>query len=485
MTEELRRGPAPRETGAENALPTQRLSQEFQNLATAVAERALASLTGKIDNLAGRLTNYVEHGGTGLISAVTGGKDGRGLLNKVTGGKGAGGLLGGLTGKLTEKLSTGEGGGLLGALTGGDGGGHPMRAALMAFAKEKIKGIFGGAGKGGKGGGKKLKVTNIVESIDVGAPLRVAYNQWTQFQDFPTFMKKVETVEQKSDEKLGWKVHIWWSHRTWESTIVEQIPDSRIIWRSQGPKGHVDGAVTFHALAPEMTRVLLVLEYHPQGFMEKTGNIWRAQGRRARLELKHFRRHVMTNVLLHPDELEGWRGEIRDSAVVKDHETAVREEQEREARERGEAPVEAAAEAPEEEREEAPEEMAEREEEGAEEAREEELEEVPEEELEEAEHKEEPEEEPEVAPLRERPREYATTGAPHRGRPTSEPVQRRASQQRRESYRAQQSHRGRPEAEEGPGAGDEGAEPARPPVRRRTAEGQAARPSRRPGEQGE
>lgn len=73
----------------------------------------------------------------------------------------------------------------------------------------------------------------------------------------------------------------------------------------------------------------MVLEYHPGGFFEKTANLWRAVGRRARLELKHFQRHVMTESLLHPDDIEGWHGEIRDKQVVKDDETARREEQDR------------------------------------------------------------------------------------------------------------------------------------------------------------
>ena len=310
-TEQTREGPL---KAGINELPTARLGQEFQNLATAVAERALSNVTKKIDGLAGRLTGYVEDGSSGLIEAVTG-KSGSGMLST---------LVGGLTG--------GSGvSGLIGSLTGsdGEGGGHPMRAALATYAKEKIKGIFSrGGGGGGKGKSKKLKLINIVESIDIGAPLRVVYDQWTQFEQFPSFMKKVETVNQKADEKLDWKAQIWWSHRTWESTIIEQTPDKLIIWRSQGPKGYVDGAVTFHAVTPDMTRVLLVLEYHPQGMFERTGNLWRAQGRRARLELKHFRRHVMTQALLRPDEVEGWRGVIHESQVVKDHETAVREEQE-------------------------------------------------------------------------------------------------------------------------------------------------------------
>jgi len=170
---------------------------------------------------------------------------------------------------------------------------------------------------GSKGkGGNKMKVTNIVEQIDIGVPINLAYDQWTQFAEFPKFMKKVENVEQVSDEKLKWKAQVFWSHRTWESTIVEQVPNDRIVWRSTGDKGYVDGAVTFHELGPNLTRVILLLEYHPKGFFEKTGNLWRAPGRRVRLEFKHFQRHVMSDALLHPEDVEGWHGEIRDSEVV-------------------------------------------------------------------------------------------------------------------------------------------------------------------------
>jgi len=189
----------------------------------------------------------------------------------------------------------------------------------MTGLKEKIK-------QAGRGGQRKLKLTNIVETIDVGVPLRLAYDQWTQFEDFPTFTKKVEQAEQTEEGKSTWKAQVWWSHRTWEATIVEQVPDDHIIWRSEGAKGHVDGAVSFSELAPNLTRICLVMEYHPQGFFERTGNLWRAQGRRARLELKHFRRHMMAHALLEADEIQGWRGEIRDGEVVKSHEDALEEE---------------------------------------------------------------------------------------------------------------------------------------------------------------
>ena len=173
-------------------------------------------------------------------------------------------------------------------------------------------------------------MTTIIEELDIGLPLRTTYDLWTQFADFPSFMKKVETVEQESDEKTNWTAKVFWSRRTWEATIVEQVPDSHIVWRSTGAKGHVDGAVSFTELGPNLTRVLLVMEYWPKGLFEHTGNLWRAQGRRARLEFKHFRRHAMTNVILRQEDVEGWRGEIRDSEVVKTHEEALAEERARE-----------------------------------------------------------------------------------------------------------------------------------------------------------
>jgi Polyketide cyclase / dehydrase and lipid transport len=210
--------------------------------------------------------------------------------------------IGATTQRLTDYSENGGGPGLLGAITG--------------------KGSKGGGGKG-----KPLKVTNIVEQIDVGVPVRVAYDQWTRFTDFPSFMKKVEEVDQPEDTKVNWKAQIFFSHRNWESDIIEQVPDRRIVWQSKGPKGTVDGAVTFQELGSDLTRICLVLQYHPQGFFENTGNLWRAPGRRARLELKHFVRHVMTEAILHPDDIKGWRGEIHDGEVTKSPDEAEDEEQ--------------------------------------------------------------------------------------------------------------------------------------------------------------
>jgi hypothetical protein len=243
--------------------------------------------------------------------------------------KNLGGRLEDATGKLQHAA---DNGGLLGKTAKNVAkGDNPAKAAVKGAAgglKDKVKDKIPGLGGGGGGGGAKaLKATIIQEEIDIGAPVNVVYDQWTLLQEFSDFMKKVHNVEQDEEVKVDFKAQVFWSHRTWEATIEEQIPDELIHWRSSGEKGHVDGTVTFHELAPRLTRVIVVLEYYPQGFMERTGNIWRAQGRRARLELKHFRRHVMMNVMHDAEELEGWRGEIREGEVERTHEDVVEEEQ--------------------------------------------------------------------------------------------------------------------------------------------------------------
>jgi uncharacterized membrane protein len=262
-----------------------RLKSVSQDLAKALGDKAMSTAGEKL---------------TGLSDKLEGVADGGPLKQAVAKG-----------GEAAAKGDSPIGGALKGAVSG---------------VKDKIT---GGGGKGG-GSPKATKSTNIVEQIDVGVPIKVAYNQWTEFGGFPSFMKKVENVESPDDNKLQWKAQIFWSHRRWEATVLEQIPDERIVWRSKGEKGHVDGAVTFHELGPNLTRILIVLEYYPQGLMERTGNLWRAQGRRVNVELKHFRRHVMTRTILDPDAVEGWRGTIEDGEVVQTHEEALEEEEQQE-----------------------------------------------------------------------------------------------------------------------------------------------------------
>ncbi|MGV9426142.1 SRPBCC family protein [Streptomyces sp. NPDC003656] len=206
-------------------------------------------------------------------------------------------------------------------------GKSPAQAAMSAgvshlkeSVKDKVKGLFG---KGRKAGGGKSKSVTIVEDIDVGVPVREAYDQWTQFQEFSTFAKGVVSVEKADDTSSNWKVKVAKSTRSWKANVTEQVPDERITWTTEGAKGTVKGVVTFHAVTDDLTKVLLVLEYFPKGLFEKTGNIWRAQGRRARLDLKLYRKFLM----MRGEATDGWRGEIRDGEVVVPHEEAVEREE--------------------------------------------------------------------------------------------------------------------------------------------------------------
>lgn len=278
--------------GLIDELPLSRLGDEVRNAAQAAGEKVISSAGERVNDMTGRLTEISDGGGT-LKRAAS-----EGAAAKAKGDSAVGGAVKGALGSVADKAK-----GALGNLTGG-----------------------------GSKSGDSTKATNIVESIDVGVPVSVAYNQWTQYDEWSSFMKKVERAEQDEDEPtVNFKAQVFWSHRTWEATIKEQVPDERIVWRSAGEKGHVDGSVTFHELAPNLTRILVVVEYYPQGFMEHTGNLWRAVGRRVRLELKHFRRHVMVNTVLEPDEVEGWRGEIHDSEVTQTHDEGVEDEAEDEA----------------------------------------------------------------------------------------------------------------------------------------------------------
>ncbi|GAB2892684.1 SRPBCC family protein [Streptomyces deserti] len=216
----------------------------------------------------------------------------------------------------------------------------PVRSALESGASHAKDNVLGalknlgggkGNGKGKRGAGKKPTV--IIEHIDVGVPLRTAYDQYTQYQDFSTFAKGVKSADRADDTHSDWQLKVFWSNRSWKATTTEQVPDDRIAWTSEGAKGTTKGVVTFHRLADNLTRVLLVIEYYPTGLFEKTGNIWRAQGRRARLDLKNFARFVT----LKGEAEDGWRGEIRDGEVVRSHEDALAEEEGEDERPEGEA----------------------------------------------------------------------------------------------------------------------------------------------------
>ncbi|MEU6401550.1 SRPBCC family protein [Streptomyces sp. NPDC046985] len=236
----------------------------------------------------------------------------------------AGDKVEGLTGQL---IDVAENDGMLGKVGARVlKGESPVKALIGTKTKDikdsvvdKAKSLFGG--KGRKSG--QSKVINIIEHLDVGVPLRVAYDHWTQYAKFSSFTKGVRSVSQENETNSDWKLKVGPSSRSWKATVQEQVPDERIMWTSEGAKGTTRGCISFHEVTPTLTHIAIVVEYYPSGFFEKTGNIWRAQGRRLRLDAKNFQRYVT----LSDEAPEGWRGEIRDGEVVRSHEEALEEEE--------------------------------------------------------------------------------------------------------------------------------------------------------------
>jgi uncharacterized membrane protein len=194
-------------------------------------------------------------------------------------------------------------------LTGSKG----LKGMAVGKAAESMMGkVTGKGGSGGKadgtGRGRRLP---IQESIDVGVPIDVAYNEWTQFEDFPEFMHRVEQIEQIDDTHLVWHENIWGRRRTWKAEITDQTPNERIAWRSEDGVENV-GVITFHDMGDRLTRILVNLDFQPKGLMEKTASGFRMSRRALRSDLMRFKAHIEMQ-----DEEEGaWRGTIEDGEVT-------------------------------------------------------------------------------------------------------------------------------------------------------------------------
>jgi uncharacterized membrane protein len=148
-------------------------------------------------------------------------------------------------------------------------------------------------------------MSTIEQSIDVEVPVRTAYNQWTQFEEFPKFMDGVREVRQLSDTRLLWRAEIGGVEETWEAEIDQQVPDMRIAWHSiTGAKNA--GVVTFHRLSDDRTRVMLQLEYDPQGFVENVGDAVGAVSLRVKGDLQRFKEFIETL----GSETGAWRGTV-------------------------------------------------------------------------------------------------------------------------------------------------------------------------------
>jgi uncharacterized membrane protein len=170
----------------------------------------------------------------------------------------------------------------------------------------KVAKKLSGSGEGGTGWGKGRRLP-IMQSIDVAAPVETVYNQWTQFEEHNAFMHRVEGVDQTDDATVVWHENIWGRRRQWRAKITEQTPNERIAWKSDPG----NGVITFHKLAPNLTRVEVVYDWQPRGMVEKLASGMRVHKRAAKTDLRRFKAFVETR----GEETGGWRGKIEDGKV--------------------------------------------------------------------------------------------------------------------------------------------------------------------------
>jgi uncharacterized membrane protein len=155
-------------------------------------------------------------------------------------------------------------------------------------------------------------MARIEQSIDVDVPVRTAYNQWTQFEEFPRFMEGVESITQLDDKRLKWVASIGGKRKEWTAEITEQRPDERIAWTSRGGAFNA-GVVTFHRLSDNKTRVMLQLEYDPEGVVENVGDAVGVVSARVKGDLERFKQFIEER----GRETGAWRGEIDRGQVKK------------------------------------------------------------------------------------------------------------------------------------------------------------------------
>jgi len=147
--------------------------------------------------------------------------------------------------------------------------------------------------------------TTVEESVDVAVPIRAAYDQWTQFEEFPQFMEGVESITQTDDTHLHWKAEIAGVSREWDAEITEQTPDQRVAWTSRGGATNA-GVVTFHRIDDACTRVMLQLDFEPEGVVEGVADKLGFVKRQATGDLERFKDFIEAR----GTETGAWRGEV-------------------------------------------------------------------------------------------------------------------------------------------------------------------------------
>jgi uncharacterized membrane protein len=155
-------------------------------------------------------------------------------------------------------------------------------------------------------------MATVEESIEVNVPVSTAYNQWTQFEDFPRFMEGVESVKQIDDTHLHWVAEIGGERREWDAEITEQQPDARIAWKATGGHGN-SGVVTFKPVEQNSTLITVRMEYVTEGLKEQLGSAVGADSRRVKGDLERFEEFVESR----GRETGAWRGEVEKGERVR------------------------------------------------------------------------------------------------------------------------------------------------------------------------
>jgi len=149
-------------------------------------------------------------------------------------------------------------------------------------------------------------VKTIRESIEVDVPVSAAYNQWTQFEEFPRFMEGVESVKQLDDRHLKWIAEVGGKRREWQAEIVEQVPDEKVAWRAIDGIGP-NGIVEFEPLGEDKTLVTVEMAYEPEGVTEQLGSAVGVDSRQVKSDLDRFKQLIESRGV----ESGAWRGEVR------------------------------------------------------------------------------------------------------------------------------------------------------------------------------
>ena len=152
-------------------------------------------------------------------------------------------------------------------------------------------------------------MSNIEESVEVQVAVATAYNQWTQFEEFPRFMDGVESVTQVDETHLHWVTKIGGKREEFDAEVTEQTPDQRIAWKSTGGAQHA-GVVTFHRLDEDVTRIMLQLDIEPSGVVEKVGDAVGVPKRQVKGDLQRFKELIESR----GTESGAWRGEVKQDA---------------------------------------------------------------------------------------------------------------------------------------------------------------------------